>query len=151
MNPTPDKPNPRSAAAKRRWADPAQRAKQSKTTTAQWDALGSPLRAANTKTGQSARGQRSPTYNAWTWIVAVCTRPTQPQFPLYGGAGTTVSQAWVGTTGFENFYKDMGQRPEGSKITLIDSTGNFEPGNTEWVPEAKAKIRQKESKWPTEE
>jgi hypothetical protein len=150
MNPTPEKPNPRSVAAKKRWADPAQRAKQSEATKAQWDAPGSALRAANTKTGQSGRGQRSPTYHAWVWVVAVCTRATHPQFPLYGGAGTTVSPTWVGDSGFETFYKDMGDRPEGTKITLIDSTGNFEPGNTKWVPEAKAKIRQKESKWLTE-
>ena len=34
---------------------------------------------------------------------------------------------------FEEFYKEVGCRPEGKTLDRIDSWGNYEPGNVRWA------------------
>lgn len=54
-------------------------------------------------------GKRSTTYNIWKNMVSRCTNPNHPAYMDYGGRGIKVCRRW---RRFENFLKDMGERPE---------------------------------------
>jgi len=60
----------------------------------------------------------------------MCTNPRHPNYHFYGARGITVCGRWLDS--FENFLFDMGEKPEGSRLTRLDKGRGFEPDNCEW-------------------
>ncbi|UGY23844.1 hypothetical protein HU675_0038835 [Bradyrhizobium septentrionale] len=75
----------------------------------------------------------TPEYKAWDNARSRCYREKDPKYPLYGGRGITMCDAWRGS--FANFYAYMGPRPspEHSLDRYPNSDGNYEPGNCRWA------------------
>ena len=51
----------------------------------------------------------TPEYRAWQEMIQRCYNPNGNRYHRYGGRGITVCARWLES--FENFYKDMGDRP----------------------------------------
>lgn len=71
------------------------------------------------------------TYKSWIGMKDRVTNKNHIHYKNYGGRGITIYEKWINS--FENFYKDVGDRPS-LKHTLdrIDNDGNYEPGNVKW-------------------
>jgi hypothetical protein len=83
-------------------------------------------------------------HNSWHWMMSRCFDSWNASYPHYGGRGITVCERWLK---FENFYADMGPRPEGMQIDRRDPDGNYEPENCRWITRAENQAR-KRSSWP---
>jgi hypothetical protein len=74
-------------------------------------------------------------YKAWCGIKRRCLNINDKRYPEYGGRGIKICDAWANS--FEQFYKDMGERPSGSySIERVNVNGNYEPSNCVWIHNA---------------
>lgn len=71
----------------------------------------------------------SPAYHSWHGMLQRCGNPNASFYAYYGGRGITVCEEWKT---FVGFYRDMGDRPQGTTLDRIDSNGNYCKGNCKW-------------------
>ena len=88
------------------------------------------VRDANLKHGHAKANMYSKIYRIWGSIIQRCNNPNNSDYKYYGGRGIKVCKRW---DKFENFLKDMGEKPEGLSIDRKDNDGNYEPSNVRFV------------------
>src|SRR3990167_2486185 len=71
--------------------------------------------------------RHTPTYETWAKMKQRCTNPNDAKYPSYGGRGISICSKWFNS--FENFFNDMGHKPEGMTIGRINNDGNYSSEN----------------------
>jgi hypothetical protein len=82
------------------------------------------------KPTHQVHGQRNPTYRSWRNMRTRCYNSRHPSYRQYGLRGITVCPQWQDD--FDQFFKDMGPRPEGLTLERENNEGHYTPGNCKW-------------------
>lgn len=70
------------------------------------------------------------TQKSWRGMMNRCYDSKDKRYPYYGGRGIKVCDKWHN---FENFYEDMGDKPEGLTLERVNTNGDYEPSNCKWA------------------
>jgi hypothetical protein len=86
------------------------------------------LNAAETSgSSPTLRQQFITEYNAFREARTRCSNPRVRCYKNYGARGIKFL-----FTDFEQFFRELGPRPEGMSLDRKDNDGNYEPGNVHW-------------------
>lgn len=66
----------------------------------------------------------TPTYKSWAEMKYRCNHNIKKYKNI------SFCESW---NNFENFYKDMGERPKNTSLDRINPNGNYEPNNCRWA------------------
>lgn len=68
-------------------------------------------------------------YRAWWAMKSRCNNPKNRRYKDYGGRNIKICERWKV---FENFHKDMGDKPSVKSLDRIDNNKGYEPSNCKW-------------------
>jgi hypothetical protein len=82
----------------------------------------------------TADDRRNALRATWYHMIKRCTDRKDKAYRYYGARGITVCSRWLDD--FENFFADMGHKPDGRSLDRINNDGNYEPSNCRWATRA---------------
>lgn len=96
-------------------------------------------REVNKKRMTKHGASRSISYSSYRSMLHRCYDPESISYANYGARGIKVCNRWKNTkTGYENFIKDMGERPSKAySIDRKDTDGDYTKSNCQWSTKRK--------------
>lgn len=73
---------------------------------------------------------RTQVYYSWIGMKTRCNNKSDDHYPNYGGRGITVCKRWES---FENFFSDMGHRPENKTLDRKNNDEGYSKENCRWA------------------
>jgi len=73
----------------------------------------------------------TPEYRSYRCMLSRCYYKKSKDYKQYGALGVTVCDYWLES--FENFYSDMGARPDGLTLDRVDSSLPYSKSNCRWA------------------
>jgi hypothetical protein len=73
-----------------------------------------------------------------------CCNKENKDYAFWGGKGVTICDQWLDS--FENFLKDMGERPANTTLDRKNNDGNYEPNNCRWATQTEQNRNRSNSK-----
>jgi hypothetical protein len=102
-----------------------------RTKSIRWDSVVrefEPVVSCGCRQGEQHGMTDSPEWNSFQAAKSRCTRPNVINYATYGGRGIEFR-----FKSFEEFYTELGPRPEGLTLDRIDPNGHYEVGNVRWA------------------
>jgi len=99
----------------------------------------------NYKHGAASKNDLTGAYRSWRAMKDRCHNEDNSNFKAYGARGVKVCDRWIES--FENFFADMGERPEGQSLDRIDVNGDYEPANCRWASVTEQARNQRTNVW----
>lgn len=87
---------------------------------------------------------RTPTYESWKQMKKRCYSPYKSNYHLYGGRGISVCKDWLNR--FENFLKDMGERPNRKSLDRINNDEGYSKKNCRWATQSEQNLNRRKGK-----
>lgn len=87
---------------------------------------------------------QTPTRKAWQGMMNRCYTTTNKDYPGVGGVGITVASEWHR---YENFLRDMGEKPAGTLLSRYVTAHGFTPENTYWQPKVNSRTNHLYAVW----